>query len=68
MSQPVKPTDSEREIVAGRIALWLDPADLEWLSERCDCPNDAPAEQRDRCARIRFRSRSALHKAGLVGS
>lgn len=65
MARPVQPTDPEAELAQGRIALWLDPADLAWLSRRCDCPEDASEEQRDRCARVRFRAATALHKAGL---
>jgi hypothetical protein len=62
-----EPTDVANELEKGRVALWLDPADVEWLSTRCDCPPNASQEQTDRCARVRFRARAALHKAGLVG-
>jgi len=61
------PSDEATERQKGRIALWLDPSDIEWLSTRCDCPQDASKEQTERCARVRFRARAALHKAGLVG-
>jgi hypothetical protein len=67
MSRPFKPTDAATEQAKGRIALWLDPEDLRWLSRRCDCPPDAPAEVTERCARIRFRAQAALHKAGQKG-
>jgi hypothetical protein len=60
-------TDETAEKEKGRIALWLDPSDLEWLSTRCDCPPEASQEQTERCARVRFRARAALHKVGLVG-
>ncbi len=65
MARPVQPTDPAAEQAQGRIALWLEPADLAWLSRRCDCPEHASEEQRDRCARVRFRAAAALHKAGL---
>lgn len=57
-------TDPEREASLGRVAVWLDPDDLRWLSTHCCCPPDATAEQRERCARLRFRAGAALHKAG----
>jgi len=62
----IDPTDVAYEQAKGRVALWLDPEDLRWLSCHCCCPEDAPKEVTDRCARIRFRARAALHKAGLV--
>lgn len=65
MGSEARPTDDDAERQKGRVALWLEPADLEWLSQRCDCPEDAGEEQRERCAR--FRARAALHKAGLIG-
>jgi hypothetical protein len=65
MAEPVKPTHPDAERLQGRVALWLDPDDLAWLSRRCDCPVDASEEQRERCARIRFRASAALNKAGL---
>jgi hypothetical protein len=43
----------------------LDPEDLHWLSRHCCCTADATEEQRERCARLRFRAGAALHKAGL---
>jgi hypothetical protein len=60
-----KPTDQLDEAARGRIALWLDPADLEWLSVTCRCRETADEAEIERCARIRFRARAALHKAGL---
>ena len=63
----MQPTDESAEREKGRVPLWLDPADLEWLSTRCACPPDASEEQTARCARVRFRARAALHKAGFVG-
>jgi hypothetical protein len=36
MVQPLRPTDDDAERDKGRVALWLDPADLKWLSQRCD--------------------------------
>lgn len=65
MALEIQPTDPDREKSLGRVALWLGTADLVWLSKHCCCPEDAPAEQRERCARIRFRAGAALHKAGI---
>ena len=64
VKEPV-PTDPEREASLGRVALWLDADDLRWLARHCCCPPDASEEQRERCARLRFRANAALHKAGL---
>ncbi|WP_425246834.1 hypothetical protein [Streptomyces sp. NEAU-NA10] len=66
MTRPVVPTDPREEAGRGRVALWLDPEDLRWLAEHCRCPEDAPPEERDRCLRLRFRARAALHKSGLI--
>ncbi|ASP34065.1 hypothetical protein CHH27_13105 [Labrenzia sp. VG12] len=64
MSGPV-PTDAAQEQEKGRVALWLDPEDMAWLSRICRCPADASESEKERCARVRFRARAALHKAGL---
>jgi len=64
MTKPPTPTDPDQETAAGRVALWLAPADLEWLSQHCSCAEDAPDEVRERCGRIRFRANAALHKSG----
>jgi len=61
---PISPTDPEYEAQQGRIAVWLDPEDIEWLSMHCCCAADAPPEVTARCARIRFRAGAALHKSG----
>jgi hypothetical protein len=66
MARDVTPTDPAREAELGRIALWLAPEDLRWLARHCCCPPDATDEQRQRCARLRFRASAALHKAGLA--
>ncbi|KOV66072.1 hypothetical protein [Streptomyces sp. MMG1121] len=58
------PTDPRAEAGRGRVALWLDPADLHWLARHCCCPDDAEQEVKDRCARLRFRAGAALHKSG----
>jgi hypothetical protein len=65
MATEIEPTDPNREQELGRVALWLDPDDLRWLSTRCDCPPDASEERKERCGRVRFRASTALHKAGL---
>lgn len=67
MENSIKPTDEKVEREQGRVALWLEPSDLDWLSRRCECREDATEEQRERCARVRFRARAALHKSGLTG-
>ena len=61
----VEPTDSAEEQQKGRIALWLDPKDIEFLTSHCSCSADADEGEKERCARIRFRASAALHKAGL---
>ena len=65
MKNEVNPTNTENEYNKGRLALWLDHDDLQWLSQHCCCPGDANQEQKDLCARLRFRASAALHKAGL---
>ena len=65
MEREIVPTDPDREKALGRIALWLAPDDLRWLSRHCCCPPDAGEEQKSRCMRLRFRAGAALHKAGL---
>ncbi|QDU93627.1 EF-Tu C-terminal domain-related protein [Lignipirellula cremea] len=52
------------EAAAGRVALYLDPDDLRWLAARCFCDDTTSEKDRERCARIRFRSAAAIHKAG----
>lgn len=47
------------------MALWLSPEDLQWLASHCGCTETTSADERDRCARIRFRAHAALHKAGM---
>ncbi len=64
MTSKAAPTDDDAERAKGRIALWLDPEDLRWLQGRCCCAEDASQDELDRCARVRFRSAAALHKAG----
>lgn len=64
MSQePPTPTDPSREAAMGRVALWLDPEDLRWLAARCYCGDDSSEQEREGCARVRFRASAALHKA-----
>jgi hypothetical protein len=66
MEREIVPTDPDREKALGRVALWLAPDDLRWLSRHCCCPPDASEEQKSRCMRLRFRAGAALHKAGLL--
>lgn len=63
-TRPPPPTDAFRETELGRVALWLDVADLRWLAVNCSCTDSAPDATRERCDRIRFRANAALHKAG----
>lgn len=65
MKHAIVPTNPDEEKAKGRIALWLDPADVEWLASHCCCPPNASEEVKERCARVRFRASAALHKAGL---
>ncbi len=59
-SRDPEPTDPEVEKSKGRLALWLDPADLEYLAHHCCCPEDADQATRERCGRLRFRAHAAL--------
>lgn len=36
------------------------------LAARCCCGDDATDQERERCARVRFRAGAALHKAGVA--
>ncbi len=65
MEKSIEPTKPDEELAKGRVALWLDPEDIEYLSNHCCCADDADTTQTERCARIRFRAMAALHKAGL---
>jgi hypothetical protein len=66
MADQITPTDENREQSMGRVALWLDVEDLRWLSKRCLCSPDTTAEDEQRCSRVRFRARAALHKSGQI--
>jgi hypothetical protein len=66
MPKAPEPTDAAHEVAAGRVALWLSREDLQWLATRCECTDTTSVEEKDRCARIRFRASAALHKAGVV--
>jgi hypothetical protein len=66
MPKPPEATDPEREASLGRIALWLNAEDLQWLASHCACTDTTPDDERNRCARIRFRASAALHKAGAT--
>lgn len=64
MPGPVEPTDEQRERDLGRVGVWLDAVDAEWLANHCCCGDDTPDVERERCATVRFRMHAALHKAG----
>ena len=66
MANEVQPADPEAEKRKGRLALWLDPMDIQWLAQHCCCPEDASEDVAERCARIRFRASAAIHKADLT--
>lgn len=66
MTSNAAPTDEDKERAKGRLALWLKPNDLLWLSQRCGCDDNASIGDKEQCGRIRFRARAALHTAGLV--
>jgi len=65
MSKKIKQTNPSEEKSKGRIALWLDPNDIQWLSQHCCCSDDTKEAEKARCARIRFRTLAAIHKANL---
>jgi hypothetical protein len=60
-----QPTSDDYERAQGRLALWLDPNDIKWLSKHCWCSDNVGEHEKKRCARLRFRAMAALHKAGL---
>ena len=63
----MKPTDSDEEKSKGRIALWLSPEDIEFLSnEWRKIPAEAPASVIETWQRIAFRASAALHKSGVI--
>ncbi|MEV6616264.1 hypothetical protein AB0N31_20845 [Streptomyces sp. NPDC051051] len=57
---------TQDETTAGRTVLRLDPDGLCRPAAHCRA-EDAPAEVEERCPRLRFRARSALHKSKLIG-
>ncbi len=60
----IAPTDGHSVLEKGRVSLWLDTEDLKWLATHCGCPDGAGPEVTERCARLRFRANTALHKSG----
>ncbi len=65
MSKNITPTNELDEKNKGRIALWLDPEDIQWISEHCCCLEDTSEDEKNRCSRIRFRAKAALHKVNV---
>jgi hypothetical protein len=63
MSSKFHPTIPVDEFAAGRIAVYLDHADVQFLAGHCACNEATPQEERERCQRIRFRSHTAIHKS-----
>jgi hypothetical protein len=64
MSEAGKGTDSKYERDQGRIALWLDPEDVAWLTKHCTCGTTSGHHSTE-CLRIRFRSGACLHAYDL---
>lgn len=62
----ITPTDIEYERSRGRVAVFLTPADALWLSRHCFLDENSTEEDLETAARIQFRSRTAVHKAGLI--
>ncbi|WP_417761507.1 hypothetical protein [Shewanella sp.] len=63
----MNPTNPEDELAQGRMALWLTPDDIAFLSnEWRKIPDNVDDETKERWARIAFRAASALHKAGVT--
>ncbi|TWU44725.1 hypothetical protein Poly51_59940 [Rubripirellula tenax] len=59
-------TDAQTESSRGRLAFWLDPADVAFIVDQWrKMPNDLADDDRKRWADIAFRGMSALKKAGI---
>lgn len=58
-------TNPGEEKAKGRIAVWLDPKDLAWLTKHCCCTDTSSPEDRERCLRFRYKSGAALYQEGL---
>ena len=59
--------DSKLEKEKGRIALWLDPEDINFITnEWRKIPEGVAPEISEAWARIAFRANTALHKAGIT--
>ena len=65
-TDPPVPTDPAREAELGRVAVWLDPADLSWLADLLAGTDGDSHEERDRIGRVRFRLLAAAHKSGAT--
>lgn len=58
-------TNSTAEHEKGRIALWLEPEQIEIiLNQWRNLPEDTPPEELERWGKLAFRCNAALHKAG----
>jgi hypothetical protein len=55
MSDDVTPTDPQREEALGRIPLWLDPADVQWIAYRAICGLGPTGRHTPECGRIRWK-------------
>ncbi len=59
-------TDKEYELEKGRIALWLDPGDIELIiSQWRSLSQDSSLDILESWGRLAFRCHTALHKANL---
>jgi len=66
MSRPIIPASPEAEAGKGRLPLYLDPADIAFLADEWRrTPQDLPAPEKDRWARIAFRGMACLHKHSI---
>src|SRR3954464_9276081 len=65
VADELTPTDPTREEALGRIALWLDPAEVRWIVDQDICGLGATGRHTPECGRIGWKAESALHKAGL---
>ena len=64
MTRDLTPTDPDQEAEAGRVAVWLDPADVRFLADEWrKMPEDAPDSVRVTWERVAFRMMAALHKS-----
>ena len=60
-------TNSKKEKGSGKIALWLEPTDIEFISnEWRKIPEEIDESDREKWSRVAFRCMTALHKANIA--